>query len=275
MSKARPTAYQKFYWSDYFGDTYDLDGIQSGAYLHLIGWSWMKGQAPLDDDALLARITKLTMEQWLSVRPALEPFFVIASGLWRHTRIEHDLAEAHKSHEKAVSLATAAANKRWGSAKAEPQPVDAASMPVTSMPTLCQPEPYPEPIKKEKSPAPPSLENEFEDFWAAYSRHDKRREAVKAFPAALQKVGGDPTILVKAAKRYSRQFTHGGKDKQFQAMAASWLNGERWTDPVSVAVTTPEHTLPKQTTIAEDIAAAGALIEENPVSFIPSWFKGS
>ena len=88
MSKARPTAYQKFYWADYFADTYTLDGIESGAYLHLIGYYWLTG-VPLEDvNVALARITKLPIDQWMAVRPALERFFVIASGVWRHGRID-------------------------------------------------------------------------------------------------------------------------------------------------------------------------------------------
>ena len=280
MSKARPTAYQKFYWSDYFGDTYDLDGIQSGAYLHLIGWSWMKGQAPLDDNALLARITKLTMEQWLSVRPALEPFFVISSGLWRHTRIMHDLVEAAKAHEKAVFASKRANDKRWGQDKETAQDSvkqvsgsDANRIPtgvrIGSQP---KPEPTPEPIKKEKTLAPAALALDgFDDFWSAYSRRDSRRNAEKAWPSALKKVGGDPSVIVQAAKAYSRQFITGAKSKEFQAMPASWLNGERWTDSSLLKIETPEHSEPTQ---AEVFAAAAAQIGDNPVSLIPSWFKG-
>ena len=80
-------------------------------------------------------------------------------------------------------------------------------------------------------------ENEFRDFWEVYSRKDDRKRAQKAFPAALKKVGGDLSLLVRAARAYSRQFVTGANDKKFQAMAASWLNGERWTDqPITPAV---------------------------------------
>ncbi len=278
MSKARPTAFQKVFWGDFFAKTAHLTWTDRAAYMIMIGRYWSAGKPLPDDNAVLARLLGATEEEWLRVRPALEEFFVIASGEWRHERIEHDLVEAHEAHARAVEWGKKSKGNRLGKSENQAPDVDKKhrgpiAAPVVGSPY--QPEAEAEPIKKEKTSAPPSLENEFEDFWAAYSRHDKRREAEKAFSAALKKVGGDPTILTLAAKRYSRQFTHGGKDKQFQAMAASWLNGERWTDPVSVAVSTPEHTLPRQTTIAEDIAAAGALIEENPVSFIPSWFKGS
>ena len=54
-------------------------------------------------------------------------------------------------------------------------------------------------------------------------------------------------------------------------MPASWLNGERWTDSSLLKIETPEHSEPTQ---AEVFAAAAAQIGDNPVSLIPSWFKG-
>jgi uncharacterized protein DUF1376 len=67
--------YQKLFWFDFFGDTKDMNGFEQGVYALLIG-NYFINRGPLpDDNHRLARMTQLSEEQWLSVRPAIAPKF--------------------------------------------------------------------------------------------------------------------------------------------------------------------------------------------------------
>jgi hypothetical protein len=66
---------------------------------------------------------------------------------------------------------------------------------------------------------------DFGTFWAAYPRHEKRAEAVKAWEKAVKRA--DPVDIVGGAVRYAGD---PNRDPAFTAHASSWLNGDRWTD---------------------------------------------
>jgi uncharacterized protein YdaU (DUF1376 family) len=85
--------YQKLVWPDFLKDTMQLNGIEKGIYLMLMGGYFMSGKPLPDDDARLANIAHLTLEQWRSIRPALEGYFDIFDGLWHQERIERDIRE--------------------------------------------------------------------------------------------------------------------------------------------------------------------------------------
>jgi uncharacterized protein YdaU (DUF1376 family) len=60
----------------YLGDTTHLSTFEHGAYLLLLIVSWRSsGCCVADDDALLARYTRMTRDKWRKIRPILEPFF--------------------------------------------------------------------------------------------------------------------------------------------------------------------------------------------------------
>jgi uncharacterized protein YdaU (DUF1376 family) len=73
----------------YLGDTTHLSTFEHGAYLLLLIVSWRSpGCCVADDDALLARYTRMTRDKWRKVRPILEPFFGIEGGFWQ-ARLRH------------------------------------------------------------------------------------------------------------------------------------------------------------------------------------------
>jgi len=87
------------------------------------------------------------------------------------------------------------------------------------------------PNKKHLSPsgrAPPGavIDFEFAEFWRVFPRRDDRGHAIKAYRTARKKANQE--TIVEAAKRYGA--TRRGQDPQFTALAATWLNGERWAD---------------------------------------------
>jgi uncharacterized protein YdaU (DUF1376 family) len=76
-----------FYVGDYLGDTEHLSTVQHGAYCLLLFSYWRRGCLP-DDDQQLANITRLSMEEWLAQKPALQAFF---HDGWTHKRMEYEL----------------------------------------------------------------------------------------------------------------------------------------------------------------------------------------
>src|SRR5580765_4761774 len=80
------------YVGDYMADTAHLTAAESGAYLHLIMHYWMKGGLPTDD-RMLARIARLSPEEWEQSRDIIRGFF---QGEWKHKRIEFELTEAER-----------------------------------------------------------------------------------------------------------------------------------------------------------------------------------
>jgi uncharacterized protein YdaU (DUF1376 family) len=83
------------YIADYLADTAHLSATEHGAYLLLIMHYWRKGGLP-DDDPQLARIARMSPEEWSKVRSVIEAFFEAG---WMHKRIEKELAESKQRTE--------------------------------------------------------------------------------------------------------------------------------------------------------------------------------
>lgn len=69
----------------------------------------------------------------------------------------------------------------------------------------------------------------WEAFWMSYPRKTGKGQARRAFPAALDKVDGDVTVLVSAALAYARTIS----ELKFAAHPGTWLTGERWLDDLA------------------------------------------
>lgn len=127
-------------WTDaYLGDTTHLTTIEHGAYLLLLMTAWRTRDCALpDDDRLLARYARLNAQQWKRIRPILEPFFLIESGVWRQGRLtdERGAVERHRlqQSEKGKAGAQAKALKRQERDKA------AAKSGLTSASAQVQPD---------------------------------------------------------------------------------------------------------------------------------------
>jgi hypothetical protein len=75
--------------------------------------------------------------------------------------------------------------------------------------------------------------DDFQAFYDAYPRHVGRRAAEKAYKAALSR--SDAGAILAGAQRYAAAAK--GKDAQFVAHPASWLNADRWLDEQAGAAT--------------------------------------
>lgn len=95
------------YVADYLADTSHFSAAEHGAYLLLIMHYWQTGGLPGDDDARMARIARMTADEWAAARPVIATKF---SPSWRHARIDGELEEAER---------LAKAGKKGGEASGE------------------------------------------------------------------------------------------------------------------------------------------------------------
>jgi uncharacterized protein YdaU (DUF1376 family) len=110
----RPDSFMPLFIGDYLADTMRLTRDQHGGYLLLIMDYWRSGEAPPDDDNILATITKSTPAEWKKLRAILAKFFTIEDGLWKHKRIEIEMQKAAENYASKVERAKAGAAARWG-----------------------------------------------------------------------------------------------------------------------------------------------------------------
>ena len=71
----------------------------------------------------------------------------------------------------------------------------------------------------------PQADALFEQFWTAYPRREAKGAARKAWDKAITRA--TPETITAGATRYRDQ---PGRDPQFTAHPATWLNADRWTD---------------------------------------------
>jgi uncharacterized protein YdaU (DUF1376 family) len=139
MSKPADT-WMPLYIGDYIRDTSRLTCGQHGAYLLLIMDYWIKGPPP-DDDEVLATITKASKKEWQKLRKILCEFFIISEGVWRHKRIDAELARADALVEqrRAAGQASGRARaQRKSNGHANETPTSVATKPPTKPPTKAQ-----------------------------------------------------------------------------------------------------------------------------------------
>lgn len=67
----------------------------------------------------------------------------------------------------------------------------------------------------------------FDEFWSVWPKKNAKRDAERAWDRAIKKA--DPALIVAAARAFAESPYR--PDKQFVPYGATWLNGERWTDP--------------------------------------------
>jgi uncharacterized protein YdaU (DUF1376 family) len=103
---AKPDTWMPLVIGDYHKDTNRLTTEQHGAYLLLIMNYWVEGPPPDDDDDLAA-ITKLDPKAWKKHRPKIARFFRIVDGVWRHKRVDQELAEWTERKRKNIARAQA------------------------------------------------------------------------------------------------------------------------------------------------------------------------
>lgn len=102
--------YMPLYVADYLADAAHLSTLEHGAYLLLIMNYWQRGEALPADDKKLARIARVSAEEWADMRDEISSFFDEQDGLWVHGRIEAELDNVRSKSD---------AGKKGGKASAE------------------------------------------------------------------------------------------------------------------------------------------------------------
>ena len=198
-----------FYFADYLADTGHLSTVEHGAYFLLIAHYWAHGKLP-DDEAAIARITRMTARQWSRSRDVLRSFF---DDGWFHKRIDEEIAKSLKISEV-------------NSANAKRRHIERTAKKVRSD---TQPQPQPQPHLK-KVCAPVSLE--FEKFRRAYPKRTGSQgwpEAQKFFDKAV-KAGTAPADLIAAAQKFCESLPKDTAGTKFVPMAEKWMRKELWRE---------------------------------------------
>lgn len=82
------------------------------------------------------------------------------------------------------------------------------------------------------APIERTIDQFFDMFWAWYPRRESKKAALAAFIKAAKKLR--PTELVQAAIDYHNN-PNRNQDPKHLPHAATWLNGERWTDEIAAS----------------------------------------
>lgn len=113
-------AWMPLHIADYLADTGHLTSTEHGAYLLMIMHYWQNGSLP-ENERVIARIAKLSTEQWEESRDILAMLF--GPG-WSHKRIDAELSKADEIIEKR----RAAAEARYSKGKKETSDANAMHM---------------------------------------------------------------------------------------------------------------------------------------------------
>jgi uncharacterized protein YdaU (DUF1376 family) len=147
-----------FYWRDYIGDTGHLSLEQHGAYLLLMAPYYMTGRPLPAHASVLHRVCRCTTDADRSaVDQVLTEFFTLDRDVYRHGRIDRELA-------KAVDIS----EKRRAAANAKHHKAGAANAYANAVQVHTQPQPQPQQEKKPSGADAP-----------ADSRHTAIREFIK------------------------------------------------------------------------------------------------
>lgn len=200
MTGARPDTWMPFYWGDYRADTPHLTAAQHGAYMLLIGRYWTSGKPLPDLDDQLARIAAMTTAEWRRHRPVIAEFFQVADGLWRHGRIEREIAAAAKGYAKRAGAAAV----RWSKADA----MNGAKHDAMHM----QPEPQPQPE--------PDLEKEVRGMISSAARKTRGPSARRGLSALERK-----QVWAQNVMGYLSQTLPSNRAEE---VIAAYLEGAEW-----------------------------------------------
>lgn len=206
---------------DYMKDTGHLSTVEHGAYMLLIMHYWCHDGLP-PENGKLAKIAKLSREQWDEVRDTLADLFL---DDWRHKRVEEELAKAKAliAKKKAAGKAGASARYGRGIADAEQTHAHAGICEGTDLDT--SPAEEEEASPREGTTSAPMARLEFAStFWPEYPHKVGRSTAAEAFVKARRKA-----TLPEIMDGLARYKSDKPPDRQW-LNPATFLNQQRWTD---------------------------------------------
>jgi uncharacterized protein YdaU (DUF1376 family) len=204
------------YVGDYLKKTAHLGALESGAYLHLIMNYWANGKLPTNEQQL-ARIAKVSNEEWSAIRDTIAAFF---EDDWRHERIDQELAHAEDVSNKRKAARAQRSNN--SSTIVEQK--------TTQSQSQSQSQRKKEDIRAVANATRPSGDH-FDKFKAAYPRRkgsNPWKPARVQFDIAL-KSGADPAKII-AAVRAGVGYDTEKINTEYIPQAVKWLRDRRWED---------------------------------------------
>lgn len=85
-----------------------------------------------------------------------------------------------------------------------------------------------------QSAASDDAQDRFQEFWDTYDKKRDRKKTEQKYRLAIKKRGVSPDLLIAAAAKYVDYQKRDGKHPEFTKDATTWLNGECWTDELTV-----------------------------------------
>lgn len=145
------------YIGDYMADTMHLSTLEHGAFF-LSLCAYYKNRGPLEDNnEKLSRICRMTLSEWLAIRPTIAPLFEIKDGFWINKRSDLEIKKTistQASRRKGAAITNA---KLHGTDSDTLSERSALRPPTRSEVGISQSQSQPE-VQKELTPLPPSNE---------------------------------------------------------------------------------------------------------------------
>lgn len=211
------------YVPDYLADTGHMSAAEHGAYLLLIMHYWQNGRLP-DDDKKLARIARMTPDEWADVRETVAEHFYDG---WKHKRVDAELAKADEVMSKRSAAGKAGASARHGKRKANAKqthtPSPSPSQKEDSFSARAR-DPEPEALPPLDANGRAGIHAEFDQFMDAYPEKIGRKAASVVWPEARR--SADLQTILDGLEHYVRNKP---PDRNWMS-PATFLENERWTD---------------------------------------------
>lgn len=257
--------YIPLFVADYESDTAHLSIEEDGAYNRLLRLCWRSpGCSIPDDDAWIMRRMRVDAETYARVvRPIIEEFFVVEKARLFSHRLKQEFERANKTHEKRSAAGKKGGRPRKPLKKREtrkspaesPEKAGTKHLNLNLDTTPSSPpegderssEPTPPPgeqtstdgggradgdgEKQDHPPnsvRPPSVAEQFDEFWAAYPVKVGKGAARKQFERAIKKTPA--AEIIQGAQRFAAQCRANQTERQFIKHPQGWLSAERWAD---------------------------------------------
>jgi uncharacterized protein YdaU (DUF1376 family) len=242
--------YFAFYPADFAGDinVEAMTTLQVGAYILLLCKAWQADPpASLpNDDAVLARLARLTPAEWSEAKAGvLSPFVLGTDDRWHQKRLRQEYETARALIRKRAKAGEVGASVRWqshGNRMAEPlRPQCEGNGIQNGIQNLKPNPPNPPPGGTTEEPPngkKPRQRNKrasadadplFVRFWQAYPLKVKKIEAAKAF-ASLGPSEELLGVILAALAKQKRSVEWNKEDGRFVPHPPSWLKARRWED---------------------------------------------
>jgi uncharacterized protein YdaU (DUF1376 family) len=104
--------YMPLYVGDYLGDTQHLSTVEHGAYMLLLMAYWSQGHALPNNNRKLARIARLSDDEWQGVKDTILELFEAKGETLTHKRVELELEGLRRRIEQAKAAGEASGRAR-------------------------------------------------------------------------------------------------------------------------------------------------------------------